>query len=557
MMKKEAMNEVHALYDEIERLRKKLRDAENLIDAIRNGCIDALVVSGTGEDSIYTLKGADHTYRILIETMDEGAVILSREGAILYCNRQFAKMLMANINHVIGNSISEYLDPKDRATFQSLRDQAFAEQGAKAEIHLKAAHGGRIPTLISLRTLSMDDMDVLCLVVTDLTDQKKTEEILKAYSQRLYRQNAELKRRAEQLARLSSELTMAEQKERKRMSKILHDGLQQLLASAKLQISCMSEELTDSEQKQSVREVEEILADSIKISRSLSMDLSPPILHEGGISAGLEWLAQSMLEKHDMTVDLKLLPCADLPEHVNVLAFESVRELLFNAVKHAKVKCARVGLQQEDDNHVRITVSDTGAGFEVSRLESGQGSGGGFGLFSIRERITLIGGSMQIQSIPGQGSCFTLLFPSKMPAAAALSDQIEQSIPPFGLKPPAQRILSRVLIADDHTLFRDGIARILSREEDIEVVGQATNGQEVIDLARELRPHVILMDISMPGISGIEATAVIHREFPEIRIIGLSMYEDLERARVMYQAGAVDYKNKACAASELLLAVRA
>lgn len=556
MMEKEVIYQEHALYDEIERLSKKLRDAEDLIDAIRNGRIDALVVPGAGEDSIYTLKGADHTYRILIETMDEGAVILSREGAILYCNRQFAKMLMANINHVIGNSISEFLDPQDRETFQALHDRAFAEKGAKAEIHLKAAQGDRIPTLISLRSLSMDDMNVLCLVVTDLTEQKKTEEILKAYSQRLYRQNAELKRRAEQMARLSSELTMAEQKERKRMSKILHDGLQQLLASAKLQISCMSEEF-DSEQKQSVVEVEEILADSIKISRSLSMDLSPPILHEGGISAALEWLVRSMLEKHDMTVDLELLPCADLPEHVKVLAFESVRELLFNAVKHAKVKCAKVSLQQEDDNHVRITVSDTGAGFEVGRLESGQGSGGGFGLFSIRERISLIGGSLQIQSTPGQGSCFTLLFPSKMPTAAVLSDQIEQSIPPFGLTPPAQRTLTRVLLADDHTLFREGIARILSREEDIEVVGQATNGQEVINMARELRPHVILMDISMPGISGIEATAVIHREFPEIRIIGLSMYEDLERARVIYQAGAVDYKNKACAASELLSAVRA
>jgi CheY-like chemotaxis protein len=331
-----------------------------------------------------------------------------------------------------------------------------------------------------------------------------------------------------------------------------------MLASAKLQIGCMSAELTNRDHKLAVEEIEKILADSIGIARSLSMDLSPPILHEAGLAAGLEWLVRSMREKHDLTVELNLQACADLSEHINVLAFESVRELLFNTVKHANVKCAKVSLQQEDGHHVRITVSDSGVGFDVSRLETGPGSSsGGFGLFSIRERTSLIGGSLQIQSAPGQGSCFTLILPSMVAFTDAFSDHTVASVPTFGLEISTKRAVTQVLLADDHTLFRDGIARILSREADIEVVGQATNGQQVIEMARELRPHVILMDISMPGINGIEATAVIHKEFPEIRIIGLSMYEDLERARVMYQAGAVDYKNKACAASELLSAVRA
>jgi two-component system response regulator DegU len=114
----------------------------------------------------------------------------------------------------------------------------------------------------------------------------------------------------------------------------------------------------------------------------------------------------------------------------------------------------------------------------------------------------------------------------------------------------------RVLVADDHTLFRDGIARLLAKEVDIAVVGQARNGNEAIDLSRQLNPHVILMDISMPGINGIEATRVIHAQAPGIRIIGLSMYEDEERAEVMRQAGAVGYKSKTCPVSELVAAVR-
>jgi PAS domain S-box-containing protein len=543
------------LLAEIEQLQAKLQDAEDLIEAIRNGRIDALVVhDGEDRDNVYTLKGADHTYRILIESMDEGALVLSDEGAILYCNRRMGELLGVPANHITGHAVTEFFEPPASEKFRALHDRAFKNGGGKTEINLLSAGGEPVPTLVSLRTLPMDGFKVLCMVVTDLTEQKKTEATLTSYSRSLVLKNAELERRTAQLARLSSELTMAEQRERKQMSKLLHDGLQQLLASARLQLDNMAGKLPAEPLKEAVKRIVHILSESIRMSRSLSVELSPPILHDAGLAGGLEWLARSMREKHDMKVEIDSEAFAEPAEDIKFMAFDAVRELLFNAVKHARASGARVLVRQDGENRLRITVRDEGVGFDASRLDSGPGEEGGYGLFSIRERISLIGGNLEIDSTPGEGSRFTLVIPGSVKSCIEISEEIG-SVRPAEEAPVGKNGI-RVLVVDDHTLFRDGIADILSREPDIEVVGKAADGREAIDLARMLAPEVILMDISMPGVDGIEATTAIHREHPEIRIIGLSMHEDPELVRVMFQAGAVDYRNKDCGAKELLSAVR-
>ena len=131
-----------------------------------------------------------------------------------------------------------------------------------------------------------------------------------------------------------------------------------------------------------------------------------------------------------------------------------------------------------------------------------------------------------------------------------------RNLPPRRLARLDRASAVRVLIADDHALFRDGLSRLVAREPDLEVVGQASDGLEAIELTRNLVPDVILMDVNMPGIGGIEATQRIHAELPQIRIIGLSMHTDHEHVQAMWKAGAVDYKTKACPASELLQAIR-
>jgi PAS domain S-box-containing protein len=375
----------------------------------------------------------------------------------------------------------------------------------------------------------------------------------------LMRANTQLAVRANQLRALAGELTTAELRERKRVSKILHDGLQQDLAVAKLQVGSLTRQINCPQLKQEAEAIEKLLAESIDMSRSLSADLSPPILHESGLEGGLEWLVRRLLDKHGFNVDLFVDTRIELPEDAKVLVFESVRELLFNAVKHAKVSRAEVRVQQMEEGGVRIAVSDEGVGFDPAGLKAAGEKGVGFGLFSISERIGLLGGEFKVNSTPGKGSRFALTIPSLQIQANRLA--APEAAPPAG-RSQAQMPLAdkepviRALIADDHALFRDGVARLVDKEADIRCIGQAANGREVIELARSLKPDVILMDINMPEISGLEATQAIHRDLPEIRIIGLSMHDDPELAQAMYAAGAVGYKSKSCAAAELVAAIR-
>ena len=252
-----------------------------------------------------------------------------------------------------------------------------------------------------VRQRTTDLAETVKSLLDEIAQRQKAEEELR-------RINEQLNSRAAQLRALAGELTMAEQRERKRLSRILHDGLQQHLAAIKLQFGLISDALAGKKLKQAVAKIDNMLAESMQMSRSLSADLSPPVLHEGGLSSGLRWLAQWMMDHHALRVDLSVDKIPDIPEDMTILLFESIRELLFNAVKHAKVTMARVRAEQMNGAGVRICVSDEGIGFDPSRLTPAGDACGGFGLFSIRERIGLIGGQLDINSAPGEGSRFTI-----------------------------------------------------------------------------------------------------------------------------------------------------
>ena len=136
------------------------------------------------------------------------------------------------------------------------------------------------------------------------------------------------------------------------------------------------------------------------------------------------------------------------------------------------------------------------------------------------------------------------------PAGGRAETSVDLSISSSG----PQRL--RVLLVDDHKIVREGLAGLLELEKDIEVVGQAADGEMAIRLARELQPDVVSMDITMPRMNGIEATRQIKAEFPNMRIVGLSMHESSDMARAMQQAGAADYVSKDAPSEELLRAIR-
>ena len=211
--------------------------------------------------------------------------------------------------------------------------------------------------------------------------------------------------RAQQVRLLALELTQAEQRERSRLAQVLHDGLQQLLVASRMRLSRL-DGISDAEVRRRAQEVDGFLSESIKMSRSLTADLSPPALREGGLISGLDWLASWMHAKQGLAVTLEVRPpLAPVSEELIVLLFQATRELLFNVVKHAQVKTARVGVVQRGEG-IRIAVADDGVGFEVDRMQ--RAAGGGFGLFSMRERLGLFDGQVRVTSAPGRG-CEVLL----------------------------------------------------------------------------------------------------------------------------------------------------
>ena len=165
------------LLEEIRELKSRLRDAEELTRAISCGEVDALVVSGPEGEQVFTLEGADHAYRILIETMNEGAVILSQEGIILYCNRHFADMVKVSLPDVLGSAIHPFIEPSHLAVFKALLQQGLSSR----EIALLAENGTTLPAYLSISELKIEDgQRAWCLVFTDLTEQKMSEEMVAA-----------------------------------------------------------------------------------------------------------------------------------------------------------------------------------------------------------------------------------------------------------------------------------------------------------------------------------------------------------------------------------------
>ena len=404
---------------------------------------------------------------------------------------------------------------------------------------------------------------------TDITERKEAEEALQAardeLEERVRERTAQLRLRNEQLARLASELTLTERRERRRVADILHDHLQQLLVGAKLGLDILAREANE-HQREAVAHVKELIDEGIKASRTLTVELSPPILHDAGLAAGLDWLARWMKEKHGLEVKLEVDEKAKTDrEDVRVLLFESARELLFNVVKHAQTTTASVKLWCYDDRHLCVTVRDNGPGFNVdSVLASGTRTNSGFGLFSIRERFSLLGGRVDIESRPGAGACFTLIAPIREAVesrpregvvsehAVALSYRDDQR----GGAQQARGRMIRVLVVDDHNVMRQGLTMLLSGERDIQVVGEAADGVDAIEQALVLRPDVVLMDFSMPRMDGVEATRHIVEALPHVRVIGLSMYEEPDRAAAMMSAGAAAYRSKSGDSEEILQAIR-
>ncbi|MHB8203440.1 MAG: sigma 54-interacting transcriptional regulator, partial [Desulfomonilaceae bacterium] len=175
---------IQDIFVENERLKLRLQEAEDVLNAIRCGEVDALVVSGPDGDQVYTLSGADRVYRILFETINEGAAILGADGTVFFCNTRLSSILKRPMETIIGHSILRFVTAEDSTSFEALLNQGLEEPQEK-EFALKAHDGSIVPCHISTSPFSIEDSSNICMIVADITERMKVEEALRESKNRL------------------------------------------------------------------------------------------------------------------------------------------------------------------------------------------------------------------------------------------------------------------------------------------------------------------------------------------------------------------------------------
>ena len=330
------------------------------------------------------------------------------------------------------------------------------------------------------------------------------------------------------------------------------------------------------------------MSDAIIYMRTLVANLSPQILYEFGLPAALRWLGEQM-QRYDLAVTVQIETAElQLSEDQAVLLFQCVRELLMNAVKHAKSDHAAIRITRTSTN-LRIEVRDQGAGFEppaavIANPDAVEASK--FGLFSIRERMKALGGRFELYSAPDQGTTATLTLPLESIADSGLRAEStgtaishQRSVVTIGSEDAAPEVIShqprpsaptpkthsptrntpsrpiRVLLVDDHAIVRQGLRGVLESYPDVEVVGEAMDGEEAVAAAEALQPSHVVMDINMPKLSGIQATARIKSRCPDVFVIALSVHASGPMEDAIIQAGATILLTKGAVVSELYSAI--
>jgi PAS domain S-box-containing protein len=338
--------------------------------------------------------------RRLIEASPDPLVTIDPDGRISDVNTATENVTGCSRQELIGTDFSDYFTEPEKAR-EGYR--LVFQEGLVRDYALEIRHrdGPVTPVLYNATVYRDEGGNVVGVFAAarDITERLKMEE-------RLRQSNKHLRT-------LASELLMAEESERRRISVDLHDNVSQSLAVAKLRLDALLDQARECDMIGPIREVRKLIDESIQQTRALMTELSPSVLYELGFEPAVEWLTEQVRTKHGIAVRFESdLRNRRLDQDVQILLFQAVRELLINVVKHAKAIEASISIREFGD-HLRIMVRDDGVGFDVSRIDAGVDAEGGFGLFSLRERLQYFGGRLKVTSRSGKGTFVTVEIPRK------------------------------------------------------------------------------------------------------------------------------------------------
>jgi PAS domain S-box-containing protein len=363
-----------------------------------------------------TLIKSERHLRDVLDNMVAMIGVLAPDGTLITANRTSLESANLKIEDVEGKFFEECYwwswSPEVQKRLREAIGKAATGQVIRYDEVIRVGEG-KLRTIDFMLSPIKENGRITFLIpsATDITERKQAEEALQHMNITLEQQVKErthlAETRAQQLRSLAVELVEAEEKERKKIAGVLHDDLQQILASAKLhvQIGCQ-----DTSCMQLLATVDDLLKQSLDKARLLSQELSPVAIHHSDLNVSLKWLAARMKEQFGLDVHLETTETYTIEnESIRVFLYRAVQELLFNVVKHSEADSACIILFVSGGEFV-ITVSDQGTGFNPEILDASS-TDIGIGLLSLRERACAMGGSLQIASIPGVGSRFTLSVP--------------------------------------------------------------------------------------------------------------------------------------------------
>jgi two-component system, NarL family, sensor kinase len=365
------------------KLQEHLDTAEETLRALRNGEVDAIVASGPDGDCVFTLKGADEAYRLMIQTMAEGALTIAPDGLILFCNERLASILAIPHVRMIGSSFHDFIVPEDADILSALLTHKL-RGGAKSEVRLKTPRGRAIPVSLSVNRLKLDGIDCFCVIIADLTEQKRNEEILHA---------------------LSARLLQLQDEDRRRIARGLHNGAFQRLAALEFKLTLVgqvSPKLPPVAQ-QNLTECLELVGECCNDLGNLAYLIQPPLLEEQGLGPAIRAYVDGCNRRLGPQIHLSFPSrMGRLSADVETTLFRIAQEALTNIERHSGSATAEIRFFRKPGELI-LEVADRGRGISKNILKQLNGGTAlpGIGIAGMRERIRQLGGLMKIFSSSG------------------------------------------------------------------------------------------------------------------------------------------------------------
>jgi len=533
---------------EVSDLQGRVAELEETLRAIRMGEVDAVLVSGPQGDQVFTLQGAEHPYRLMVETIDEGAATLADDGTVLYANRSFAEIFDAPLEKFIGAPLNDFVFGEDRELLATL----IADAGiniVRGEIRLDSHRQHPRTIRLTLSPVRERGVHTICVVATELTELIETNEALRV---------SELS-----LRQLSARLLKLQDEERRRIARDLHDTTGQKIAVLSMTLDRLAK-LVDTRKvdvKDALMESRDVVGKIGEEIRTLSYLLHPPLLDECGLASAVLWYAEGFKKRSGIHLSVSIdEDLVRLTTDAETALFRVLQESLTNVHRYSGSPSAEIRIFQSAST-VHLEIVDHGKGVKAG-TERPAFAGAptlGVGIPGMRERIRQLGGQLEVE-FSNEGTRVH----ASLPVQASAEESVSQSTSELyrdkenfqANSRQRPKIRRRILIADDHEVIRRGLRGLVESQEEWSVCGEAIEGNEAISKTRELRPDLLILDVGMPGVSGIEAASQILKDDPNMKILFFTMYDSPQMMRELSRVGAWGYVAKARAGNDLVDAVR-